>query len=560
MALKCRMSAFLFVIIALLFACGAPAAPTTAPAQTAAPSPVATAAPAAPPKAATAAPVAPVSSATPVSKVKRGGTPRAQQQNAWQTADPHTSNQSGNSAELIFDSLLYYSMENGKFTSQPWLAESWDQPDAKTVVMKLAKGAKFHDGSDFNAEVARWNLLRMRDHPRTQQRSQTASLADVAVVDPYTIKITFKAPSPSFLSSLSPYGTGGYGSGMVSRIAAEKYGDSFGTSPENTVGSGPMKLVGWLKDSRQDLERFDGYWKMGIDGKPLPYYDKATFRFMPDTNIALLELKAGNLDVMERIDGKDVPGVKANPALSFNEVLWDGTIYSLGITPGVEPFGNNVKLRQALHYAIDRDSVAKIVGEGIGYTSYYWWDDTSVGYNPSLPRYDYQPEKAKQLLRDAGYPNGLDVNITIVARPQDERMSQMLKQMWDAVGFRTTIDSMERLAWQERSMGQKLQTTTFRYHYAPDADLLSNSVTTGGSGNFVSWSDPEMDKCMEEGRGMMDVKARQAVYERCQKILFDTAIYAPIWKWTRNDVVANYVKGWEPNYEGPRYKKLWLDK
>lgn len=552
-----RLFLFLgFVTILSLVAACAPAAPTVVPTKPSANAPanVPTAAPSAP----TAASKAAATTPTPAPTVKRGGTFRGQQQNDWNTMDPVTSEQTGNSAELVFDFLLSFSMAGGKFTVLPWLAESWEQPDAKTIVMKLAKGVKFHDGSDLNADVVRFNLLRMRDNKKTRLKSQTAALADVSVVDPYTVKITFKAPNPSFIPFLTAYG--GYGSGMVSQVAAEKYGENFGTSPETTVGSGPMKLVSWLKGSDQELVRFDGYWKNGVDGKPLPYMDGAKFRFISDTSVALLELKSGNLDYVERIDGKDVPAVKANPALSFQEVPWNGTIYSLGITPNLEPYGTNLKLRQAIHYAIDREAVGKVVGEGIGYPAYYWWDETSVGYNPSLPKYDYQPDKAKQLLRDAGYPNGLDLNITIVARPQDERMAQMLKQMWDAVGFSTTIDSMERLAWLAKAAAQRLQTTTFRYHYAPDADLLSTSVTTGGSANWVNWSDPDMDKCMEDGRSTVDVNQRQQIYERCQRILFDTAIYAPIWKWTRNDVMAAYVKGWDPNYEWPRFKQLWLDR
>ncbi len=558
-----RRVSVVLVIAALLAACTPAAAPTAAPpppGQATKPAPTApaaaTSAPA--PGAATSVPTKPA--ATPAAKVKRGGTFRGMQQGDWETMDPHTSAQLGSSGELVYDALLAYSMEGGKFNVLPWLAESWDQPDAKTLVLKLAKGVKFQDGSEFNADIAKWNLLRMRDHPKTRLKAQTAALADVAVVDPSTIKITYKAPHPSFLSFLTGYTGEGGGSDMISKQAADKFGDAFGTAPENTVGSGPMRLVRWLKGSNQDLERFDGYWRKGADGQPLPYYDKASFRFIPDTSVALIELKAGNLDHVQRIDGRDVPGVKANPGFAYNEVSWDGTVYSLGVTPGLAPYGTNLQLRQALNYAIDRDAVAKVVGEGIGYPAYYWWDETSVGYNPSLPKFDYQQDKARQLLRDAGYPNGLDLSFNFVARPQDERTGQMLKQMWDAIGFRTSLDSAERLAFFERAAAQKLQVITFRYHYFADADLLSISVTTGGSANWVNWSDPDMDKCMEEGRSTIDTKQRQTIYERCQKVLFDTAIYAPIWKWTRNDVVASYVKGWEPNYEWPRYKQLWLDR
>lgn len=472
--------------------------------------------------------------------------------------DPHTSAQIGNTADLIFDPLLdYHITQDGKFVLDPWLAASWDVNN-QVYTFKLQKGVKFQDGSDFNADVVKFNIERLRDDKKSRGRANFAIVDKVDVIDPLTVKVTLKSPWAAFLPLLTAYSSD-VKPYMVSKAAVEKYGADFGTKPENTIGSGPMKLVNWLKSNNQDLERFDGYWKMGEDGKPLPYFDKATFRFIADTSVAVVELKAGNLDYIERIDGKDVPSVKGNPAYTYHEIPWDGTIYSLGIDPTVEPFSKSKQLRQAAFYALDRDTIAQVIGEGIGAAQYYWWSAGSLGYDASIPKYTLDPNKAKQLLAEAGYPNGLDVKLSVVARPQDQRMGEVIKQMWDAVGLRTTIDSMERLAYFSQAAAHRLQVITFRAHLHPDPDMMSSQLVTDGAANWFNWSNPNMDSCMAEGRTTLDENKRAEIYKRCQQILFDEAVYGPLFDWKRNDVTSARVQGWQNNWEWPRFKQLWLN-
>ncbi len=547
----------LLVVLALTVAC-APGAPATAvptkPAAAATAAPAAGASPAA-----TTAPGAATPAATkPAANIKRGGTLRAEQQGDWQTMDPHTSGAIGYSAELIYDALVDYHMSpEGKFIVDPWLAASWDIKD-KEYTFKLEKGVKFHDGTELNADVVKYNLDRMLTHKKSRLKASMDLLDKVDVVDASTVKVTMKAPWAAFLpmltaysSDLKPY--------IISKTASDKFGDNYGTSPESTVGSGPMKLVGWLKNSNQDLERFDSYWKMGEDGKPLPYFDKANFRFIADTSVAMLELKAGNLDYVERIDGRDVPSVKSNPNLVFRELPQRAnTVYSMGIDSKIEPFASKKQLRQALRYAIDKQSVAQVIGEGIGVVEDYWWPENTLGYDATLPKYSYDPNKVKQLLGEAGYPNGLDVKLAVVARPQDQRMGEVLKQMWDGQGLRTTIDSMERLAYFDAAASHRLQVITFRAHLHPDPDLMGLQMVTGGAANWFNWSDPNMDKCMADGRTTVDEAQRAQIYKRCQQILFDEAVYGPVFSWKYNDVTTSRVQNFPVNWKWPRFKRVWL--
>jgi peptide/nickel transport system substrate-binding protein len=547
------------VILSFLLACASPA-PTAAPTKPSAPA-VATVAPATAattsPAAADTKPAAAPTSA-PAVKVKRGGTLRASQQGDWQTMDPHTSGAIGYSAELIFDSLVDYHMApDGKFVVDPWLVASWDIKD-KEYTFKLEKGVKFHDGSEFNADAVKYNLDRMLNHSKSRLKASMALVDKVEAPDASTVKVTMKAPWAAFLPMLSAYPSD-VKPYIISKAAAEKLGDNYGTSPETTVGSGPMKLIGWLKNSNQDLERFEGYWKMGEDGKPLPYFDKANFRFIADTSVTVVELKAGSLDFAERIDGRDVPSVKANTNLVFRELPQRAnTVYSMGIDPTIEPFASKKQLRQALRFAIDKQSVAQVIGEGIGVMEYYWWPENTIGYDSSLPKHSYDPAKVKQLLTEAGYPNGLDVKLAVVARPQDQRMGEVLKQMWDGQGIRTTIDSMERLAYFSAAAAHRLQVITFRAHLHPDPDMMGVQMVTGGAANWFNWSDPNMDKCMADGRTTMDEAQRAQIYKRCQQILFEEGVYGPIFSWKYNDVTTTRVQNYPVNWKWPRFKRIWL--
>ncbi|MCL4534695.1 MAG: ABC transporter substrate-binding protein [Bacteroidetes bacterium] len=539
------------VLVTLALAACAPAAPTAAPTK-----------PAGAPGAPTAAPKAAAPSPTAAVNIKRGGTLRVHRQNDWESMDPQTSQVGRPDATLVYDTLVraVRNPQTGVFEIKGLLADSIDTSNPKAVIFKLHQGVKFHDGSDFNAEVAKWNLDRLRTHPKSTAKEFVADHESVDVIDPYTVRINLKAPSASVLANLTTHSDAR--PAMLSKAHWEKAGDE-GVFRES-VGTGPYRFVEWKTGDHVTYKRFENYWRTGDDGKPLPYIDEVLVRFIPDWAVAIMELKAGNIDLVTDIAGKDVAGLKADPNLVVLERPWQGTIYfwSFNAKSGAKFAGDNMKkVRQAMQWAIDKEAIGKALGFGIGKAAYQHLSPGHLGYNEKILSYRHDPAKAKQLLAEAGFPNGIDAALSMVARPEDLQNAQMYKQMLDAVGVRTTIDQQERVALVKRSLAGEYEFDAWRSGFRLDPDaVLGFRYSSKGSGNYALWENADMDKCLEEGRSTFDQAQRQKIYERCETLANEEAYYG--WMWTRLqvDAMSKALKGWEAVWSDWGLDKAWLDR
>ncbi len=258
----------LTVILGMSWGCSQ-AAPTVVPPKPAAVSTAPTVAP----------PAGPTSAvpAAPAAKVKRGGILVSASDIILKTLDPIKDPAGADiSRLLIFESLVRYDVVDykaGKSELKPELAESWQQVDPKTVVLKLQKGVKFHDGSNFDAAAAKWSLERMGEDPKSLSKALAANFASLEVVDSYTLKINYKTPSAISVLNLTSAtdGTGSVGPLIVSKAQLDKLGeDGFASNPS---GTGPMKFDEWKRDQEVSVKKFEGYWRKGADGQPLPYLD-----------------------------------------------------------------------------------------------------------------------------------------------------------------------------------------------------------------------------------------------------------------------------------------------
>ncbi len=550
------------VVVALLGAC-APATPTAASVKPASPlgiqSPVVT--PVAVPTVVVVAPTKPAPTATPapaVSKIKRGGILRTASMFTPATLDTHLKTAGDATFELLFDRFVRVSMDERtrRFEMGPMLAESWEYTNPTTIVLKLRKDVKFHDGTSFNAEVAKWNIDRMLTHPKSTARGWLPAIGSVDVVDPSTIKLNLKQPSGTVLILMTSAGSE-QGTGVVSKAAVEQLGDDkFGANP---VGSGPMKFTRWVRDSEITLSRVDNYWDMGVDGKPLPYLDGITARFIPDQAVSLIELRAGNVDAVE-VDAKDVPQAKTNPDLIYWQMDWVAFQRGIGFNTKEGRF-TDAKLREAVCRSIDRESMAKVLSPEVGIPAYYFWSPAQVGYSDSIPKLGYDPDKAKQLLREAGYPNGLEVTLSMTARAIDQRAAEMLQAMWAKVGINLTIDAAEREAWLAKVMkAGNFEMTMFRQTLMVDPDKYTGNFATGGTTNWTNLSDPEIDKGMSEARSSADPKVRQEAYERVQRLIQDKAYRCSTYLTPYNITYRKYVKGVKAEWNIWDLREAWLDK
>ncbi len=559
------------VVLMLLASCAAPGAPTAAPKSTepAKPAPGApTAAAAAPAAAPTAAPKPAAATPTSAAKIKRGGTVVFARNNVVDDLDIVTSiTFVAPIVTMVYEHLLTYDLvdvKTGKHELKPQLAESWDVSDPSKIVLKLKKGVKFADGSDFTAEVAKWNLDRVVTHPKSQGKSQMDVVQSVDVIDPSTIRVNLKSPSATALLKLSNgvSGTASFATAMASKAAVDKGGPEALSS--NPIGTGPMVLDQWMKGDRVSVKKRDGYWQMGEDGQALPYLDGFVDRYIPDSAVQNVELRTGNVQwVGGSLNLSDIASVKSNPELVYEERPWAGTlqfVHAFNSRQG--PFANNQKLRQAAMYAIDKQQMATTMGFGFAKPAYYiYWVPGVLGYDETVNKYQYDTAKAKQTLADAGYPNGVDVSLDIIARDPDRKIAEIAKFMWDAVGIRTTIDAVERAAGLARYQSGNFTIGFYNLALLPDPDLFApKALMCNSMNNWTNWCNKDFDACIAEGGKILDPQQRDTIYKRCLKIMMDEAFVGSGYLQVNFNAYSAKMKGEVIHYADGDARWVWLDK
>jgi ABC-type transport system substrate-binding protein len=496
---------------------------------------------------------------------KRGGTLTAAVQNDWLTFDPILNSADSTAAFQVYDPFFFFLPdESGAWSVQGGLVEKWELAQ-DAAVFKLRQGVKFHDGSDWNAEVCKWNLDRMMTDPKSLAKGQLNGVdlkTPAIVVDPFTVRLTLLGPQPALLEQLAT----GY-TFPISKAAFEKVGAA--EYPRNPVGTGPFKLVEWKSSERVVLKRFDNYWMKGADGQPLPYLDSVTMRLIIDDSVRLVEVKSRTTDIIELVQGKDVPTVKADTGLTYVEANWAGNAYRLIFNYLGGKFQNNLQLRQAALYAIDREAISKALGRGIGQANKYHLLPGSFGYDESVPSYGYDPEKAKALMKEAGLSNGIEVDMLVIAREIDKQQAEMLKQMWERVGIQTRIETLERVAMNQRlgtggTTGAEFDVTTTRggNSIGLEDSSLRDHLWSKGSFNKARFNGQGISKEVDAAfirSASYDPKERAAGYRDVQRLVFDNALYGFLWTQNWNWVLNKRVAGFQPARPSLwDFRRMWL--
>ncbi len=446
---------------------------------------------------------------------------------ALATLDPHLSNAGDTNYSLFFDSLFnvqYTSVEKGEYDIVPGLATTYEVMNPTTVVMKLRDGVVFHDGSKWDAELAKWNLERARDHQDSGRTTTVEAIENITVVDPMTIELKLSAPQPLLQMMLSPANP--LDVYMVSKTAVEAKGEvEFGRSP---VGSGPYQVARWIPDDRIELTKFDNHWQMGADGKPLPYADEYVVRLITDTSVSTLELRADNVHLVQRILPQDIEGLRRDSNINVFEAprfVGAPSFYISSKPDSQSPFSKDVKLRQAVQHAIDREAMAGALGFGSGTAHYYWGSYPGMpGYDESLPRYEFDPEKAKQLLAEAGYPDGIELNVKVINRPTDVQPLEIVQGMLGQVGIKLNIELLDRTPWVDDGRKGNFEALAHRNSSLLDP-MLRWETKTGSSSNWASYSNAKVDALWDKASSEYDIKKRGDIYKEIQRILHEDAYH-----------------------------------
>src|SRR5229473_839958 len=549
--------------IGLLMACR----PTpSAPASSGPPATVAPIVPvqATPPPVVAAATTAPAPTAVPAGTsgaLKRGGQATILQTNDFVSMDPIFA--SGPTASSVYDWLLTWRQSaDGAYGVQPHLARAFETLPNK-IVFHLRDGVKFHDGSDLTADVVVWNVKRMVQNPKSFARNLLSAVDDkepAIALDPMTVQVNLTRPSAAVLSSLSDASSNGGGTtAIVSKKAADDHGEDW--LKLNPVGTGPFRFVSFASGNQLQVQRNENYWRMGADGKPLPYLDGITYRVIIEATTQFNEMRAGTSDYVQNILGRDVPSAKQISHARYLESPFSGNKRQYFFNSLKPPFQDNLPLRQAIHHAVDREAIAKAVGGGFGFGLPYEFVPGAIGYDTSVPYYSFDLDKAKQFMKDSGYATPLDVRMVVHNREQDVQQAQMLQQMVEKIGVKLNLQVVERVAWGEKVRIQNdFQMASRQSGVAVDpTDDLLVTWAEGGNSAYHRAHVPGLIDTLHQADGSYDPKTRQALFMQAQKLMYDSAWFGYIWFEPGNFLVHNRIQGFPATWGSLRESEWWIN-
>ncbi len=479
--------------------------------------------------------------------IQRGGVLIAGLSADPQGFDSHTTSaySSFEVLENVYDQLVTVD-EN--LNMVPSLAKSWEVSDDNlTWTFHLREGVKFHNGRDLTAEDVVYSYERIMDEETGSGVAwRFSSVESVEAPDDLTVVINLTEPSPNLLGRIGGYG----GMAIIPREIVED-----GTVDTHPVGTGPFKFVEYVPGDHVTLEANPDYWE---EGKP--YLDGVTYKIIPDETVRLTNLQTGEVDW---VDG--LPPQRVTELATSGEVIVDkvsgGDYWYIGVNITREPF-DDVRVRQAIAYAIDRAEV----------TAAAKWDTATPNQGPIPPDsfwyHDYQPygqdlEKARELLAEAGYPDGFETEFMPTSFYEETvRSAQVLQAQLSQIGIDAEIRTLEWGTWlEEQGAGNfDMYVCGWLGNIDPD-DFFYAQHHTDEVFNFTGYSNPELDELLEAGRVETDEEARKEIYNQVQQIVIDDAPYIYLY----NPAVVN---AWQPYVRGYttlpsaaiRFENTWLER
>src|SRR5499425_1970532 len=496
--------------------------------------------------------VAPTMAARPTSAQttpKKGGTLRVGFYLEASTMDPHLS---GSKVDRqiyhnIYEPLLTLDVKLG---IKPGLAESWQQVEPKILILKLRKGVKFQDGTDFNAEVVRFNFNRMKTEPKSVRKGEVASIESVDMVDPYTVRINLRRPDAALLATLTDRA-----GMMVSPKVIQERGAELERNAKG-AGTGPFEFVEWVKDDHLLIKRNDSYWnKQGG-----PYLDRVRYRPIPDDTVKLQSLQAGEIDVIDYVQPRDVAAVRADKNLVVLDVpsLADFA-YQLNLTR--PPFQTKA-LRQAVAYSLDLEQIVKGVWLNVGVPANGPIPPTSWAYDRSIPPIKRDLAKVKAKLAEGGQPNGFTFTMTTNNIPINVQEAEVIQAQLREAGITMKIKLVDSATLIADGNGKNFEMISFQWSGRPDPDgntYQFYKTTPGTSFNWSGISNPQIDALLDRSREVSSQAERKKLFSDLTKILQDELPNIFIVHPIEPKAFSPKVQGYEPIPDGMmRFKDVWL--
>ena len=393
-----------------------------------------------------------------------------------------------------------------KLNIVPQLALSHEtSADGKEMTIKLRPGVKFHDGEAFDAEAAKFSLDRHLTLPTSFRKPELAALDHVDVVDPLTIKLVLKTPYSPLIAQLTDRA-----GMMVSPKAAKQAGEKFGLHP---VCAGPYKFVERVQQDRIVFEKFADYWN-----KDNIFIDRVVFLPIVDATVRLANLRAGGLDLIERVLATDIRDVRADSRLKLSTALelgYMGLTINIGNDKNKGLLSQSEKVRQALDLSIDREAINQVVFNGEFVPGNQWISPEHPYYQKAFPVPKRDIAKAKALLKEAGAALPVSVDLMVPKGAENEAVAQVIQSMAAEAGFDLKIRLIEFATSFKQAQAGEFQ--AFLIGWSGRIDPDGNSYVflhTKAPQNDSVYSSPEADKAFEDARLITDPAQRKEIYEK----------------------------------------------
>jgi peptide/nickel transport system substrate-binding protein len=488
--------------------------------------------------------------------VKTGGTLRLGLMSDPEGLDPH---KFSSVTDYIIGIGNVYNMLvtlNDRLEVIPDLAKAWKVgEDGKIWDFYLREGVKFHDGSELTADVVKWNYERAVD-PKTGWRDGryiSSIVEKVEAPEKYTFRFTLKQPYPNFI--VEPLARVRFM--IVSKEAVQKWGDQFGRHP---VGTGPFKLTEWIPGDRITLERNEAYFRKGI-----PYLGKIIIKPIPDVNVKISALRAGEIDLIKDIPGELVALVKRVPKVKYVVAPPDNqTFLFFNIRPEFKTPFLDKRVRQAIGFGIDRKEITDLVYFGLAFPNANFIPESHPFYYDTK-FFKYDPEKARALLKEAGATNLSFEIVTNNDSPAFYKVAQVIKEQLGKIGVRVEIKMIEKGASMKAVVAGNYQAHLEDLNGQVFPSQLIGFFLISGTptSKLIGYSNPAFDKLMAKAEMVIDPKEQKRIFDQAQDIGIQDAAILILNHSSDNYAMRDYVKGFVKPPFSLIYMDLqgiWLDK
>lgn len=416
----------------------------------------------------------------------------------------------------------------------PQLATAWDwSADGLTLTLTLRDGVRFQDGAAMDADAVRANLERYRTDPKSFRRGELKPVASVEAADPHSVRLHLSEPYSPLVAVLADR------AGMM--LSPVQIRDAPDTAANKPVCAGPFRVTERLPQDRITLERFPGYWNAGAVS-----LDRVVYRFLPDSTVRLANLRAGALDMIERVAPADWAEVSADarlhtwrsPSIAFRLITFN--------VSGPTLLDRDARVRAAFAASVDRAVINQVAMDGV-YVPANQFEAAGTPYNdPDIPVPPRDIDRARALLKGAGVSGRVPVSLLVSDTPLDGQVATMIQAMAADAGFDVTVRTQEAVSGTQAMRRGDYETGIAIWSGRPDPDgNTAIWLSCDGFVNFGKYCNKRMDELLAQGRRLTDPAARVPVYRDVARLVQEDVpymvLYNPTWLWAADAKVSGFV-------------------